>query len=209
MSLKLGRGETILYPMPYVEAERPPYVVTNQRLIERLGRMERTLQVKQLASANRARSRPHAVLGAVLLCIGLGVAAVGAFEVFSVMGMKAASFGALWRSINSGSKPDDDESDDQPAQPALPAPAATDALPDDPSQVESPDDAAWALDVLKTRLIGFGVLAAGALVAFVGLRVFRQLRYFVVCRTAGESMRVRVSDKIQQDLILATLQAVK
>ena len=207
MSLVLARGETILFPMPYVEAERPPFVVTNQRLVERGPEGERTLQVRQLATATRARNRPHAALGAVLLCIGLGIMAVGAYEVFTVMGMQAASWKALWPSSDDTQSADDDS--DKPT--VTPPPISPDVLPDDPSAAggDQPDDTAWKLDVLKTRLTGLGLLALGGLTALIGLRVFKKLRYFVVCRTASDSMRIRVDNKVQQDLILATLQAVK
>jgi hypothetical protein len=206
MSLSLGRGETILFPMPYVEAERPPYVVTNQRLVERTPAGDRTLQVRQLVSANRARTRPHAALGAVLLCIALGVAAVGAYEVFSVMGMQAAP----WKALLPQSSDDDSEKDDSEGEsaPKIAPPPPADDLPDDPS-AERPDDAAWRLEVLKTRLAGMGLLALGGLIALLGLRTFKKLRYFVVCRTSDDMMRILVLNKVQQDLILATLQAVK
>jgi hypothetical protein len=208
MSLVLARGETILFPMPYVEAERPPYVVTNQRLVERGPEGERTLQVRQLATATRAKARPHAAIGAVLLCIGLGIAAVGAYEVFAVMGMPAASWKTLWPASD-----DTQSSDDDSDKPAAPPPVQVDpgALPDDPSVAtgDTPSDVG-SVEVLRTRVTGLGLLALGLLVALVGRHVFGKLRYFVVCRTNdGGMMRVRVQNKVQQDLILATLQAVK
>jgi hypothetical protein len=205
MSFQLGRGETILFPMPYVEAERPPYVVTNQRLVERTPAAERTLQVKQIVSANRARTRPHAALGAVILCIALGVAGVGAFEVFSVMGMQAAPWKALLPQASDDSAGKDDSESSDPVPKVAPS---SDDLPDDPS-AEPPDDAAWQLEVLKTRLTGMGLLALGGLLALLGLRTFKKQRYFVVCRTGNDAMRILVLNKVQQDLILATLQAVK
>ena len=76
MALTLARGETILYPMPYVEAERPPYVVTNQRLIERMEVGERVLAVKSLIGASRAKARPFAASGVFLMCLGLATASL-------------------------------------------------------------------------------------------------------------------------------------
>lgn len=198
MAITLARGETILFPMPYVEAERPPYVVTNQRLIEQVERGQRVLEVRQIVAANRAKSRPYATVGALLLCIALGTLAAGAYFSLSVLGMPAAPMKALFS--QEGSEP---ESDNDPA-PSEPAHAVD--LPDDPS-VERPD--ADAVEVLKTRLLGMGLLALGIGLGSVGLRVFRKRRYFVVCRTQDAMMRIRVDGKVQQDLILATLQAVR
>jgi hypothetical protein len=203
MALSLARGETILFPMPYVEAERPPYVVTNQRVIERTPEGERTLQVKSLVGASRAKSRPYAAWGAFLLCLALAVAGTGAYFYISVFGMEAAPYKALLPKSDG-----EEEVKDEPATKAEPPPAVPEELPDDPS-AERPDDAAWRLDILKTRLLGMGLLALGMLLAGLGLKVFRKLRYFVVIRTREGMMRIRVAGKVQQDIILATLQAVQ
>ncbi len=205
MALTLARGESILFPMPYVEAERPPYVVTNQRLIERTEHGEQTLQVRQLVGANRAKSRPYAAAGAFLIFIGLATCGGGAYFYLSVFGMEAAPWKALLGSVEESKE---EAKEDPTAPPIKLDPPAADELPDDPSR-ERPDDAAWRLDILKTRLLGMGLLAVGAFIAMGGLRVFRKLRFFVVCRTSDGMMRIRVNDKVQQDIILATLQAVK
>jgi hypothetical protein len=201
MALSLARGETILFPMPYVEAERPPYVVTNQRVIERTPAGERVLQVRSLVGASRAKSRPYAAWGAFLLCLGLAVVGTGAYLYLSVFGMEAAPYKALLPRSEGEA-----DSEDEPAK-VESAPAAED-LPDDPS-AERPDDAAWRLDILKTRLLGMGLFVLGLVVGGLGLKVFRKLRYFVVVRAREGVMRIRVNDKVQQDIILATLQAVQ
>jgi|SRR5688572_22043733 len=206
MALSLARGETILYPMPYVEAERPPYVVTNQRLIERTPDGERTLQVKSLVAANRAKSRPYAAWGAFLLCLALAVTGTGAYFYISVFGMEAAPYKALLPK-SEGEEETKEDVKDEPASKAEPPPMPEE-LPDDPS-AERPDDAAWRLDILKTRLLGMGLIALGFVIAGLGLKVFRKLRYFVVVRTREGMMRIRVVGKVQQDIILATLQAVQ
>jgi hypothetical protein len=206
MGLQLSRGETILYPMPYVEAERPPYVVTNQRLIERSEFGERVLQVRQLVAANRAKSRPYAAWGAFLLCLALAVAGTGAYFYISVFNMQAAPYKALLPTSSDSDEPEPGEAKGQ-ATPPEPVPLP-DELPDDPS-AEHPDDAAWRLQILKTRLLGMGLLALGALIGLLGLKVFRKKRFFVVCRTHEGIMRIQVPGKVQQDIILATLQAVK
>jgi hypothetical protein len=206
MALQLSRGETILYPMPYVEAERPPYVVTNQRLIERSERGERVLQVKQLLAANRAKSRPYAAWGTALLCLALGVAGSGAYFYISVFGMEAAPYKALLPTSNESEEPEAGDSKTQAAPPEpIPTPSE---LPDDPS-AEHPDDAAWRLQILKTRLLGMGLMALAAAIGMLGLKIFRKKRFFVVCRTQDGIMRIQVPGKVQQDIILATLQAVK
>jgi hypothetical protein len=206
MALSLARGETILFPMPYVEAERPPYVVTNQRLIERTSAGERTLQVKSLVGANRAKSRPYAAWGAFLLCLALAVAGTGAYFYISVFGMEAAPYKALLPKSDGEEEPKEEAKGE--AAKAEPLPSVPEELPDDPS-AERPDDAAWRLDILKTRLLGMGLLAVGFVLAGLGLKVFRKLRYFVVVRTREGMMRIRVAGKVQQDIILATLQAVQ
>jgi hypothetical protein len=210
MALTLARGETILYPMPYVEAERPPYVVTNQRLIERVGQSERLMAVRSLISASRAHSRPFAALGALLVCIGLAGAAAGAYLYYTVTGMEAAPYTALLSSFSSTEEPKEDD-DPNPKDPT-PAPAPVDQLPDDPSQAggeDRPEQTVFKMDVTKTRAQGIGLMAGGALFALLGLRAFRKRRWFVVCRSRDGIMRILVSGETQQNIILATLQAVQ
>lgn len=208
MALSLSRGETILFPMPYVEAERPPYVVTNQRLVEQHERGERVLLVKHLIAANRAKSRPYAAIGAFLLCLSVAVLGTGAYFTWSVWGMQAAPYKALLpKSDGEAEEPEEEEQKAAPKK-VEPAPPPPEEMPEDPD-AERPDDAAWRLNILKTRILGMGLLGLGFLIGTGGLRVFSRRRYFVVCRTADSIMRIRVNDKIQQDIILATLQAVK
>ncbi len=205
MALSLARGETILFPMPYVEAERPPFVVTNQRLIERNEAGERVLEVKSLVAANRAKSRPYAAVGALLMCLGIGTLGAGAYFYLSVFGMEAAPYKALLPSSSEDeAKP---EATGEPQEERAPEPKPEEQ-PDDPS-AEHPDDAAWRLEILRTRLLGMGLAALGLAVAMGGLRVFGKRRYFVVCRTRESFMRIVVGGKVQQDIILATIQAVK
>ena len=118
--------------------------------------------------------------------------------------MEAAPYKALLPK----SEGEEEAKDEAPAKTEAPPPSMPEDLPDDPS-AERPDDAAWRLDILKTRLLGMGLLALGMIIAGFALKVFRKLRYFVVVRTHEGMMRIRVSGKVQQDIILATLQAVK
>jgi hypothetical protein len=114
--------------------------------------------------------------------------------------MEAAPLKTLW--------PSDGVDDEEPEPSGPPEPRdAPLELPDDPS-AEHGDDAAWQKVVLKTRILGTLLLAAGVALGSIGLRVFRRQRYFVVCRTRDAMMRIPVDGKVQQDIILATLQAV-
>lgn len=206
MALQLARGETILFPMPYVEAERPPYVVTNQRLIENTSMGERVLAVKALIAASRAKARPYATIGVFFLSLALAVGGAGAYFYFTVFGMQAAPYKALIPLVWSGGDAEETSDDAGPVV-AAPEPSV-ERLPDDPS-AERPDDAAWRLEILKTRTLGMGLLALGAAIGLIGVRIFGKKRFFVVCRTRDAMMRIRVDGKIQQDIILATLQAVQ
>ena len=196
--------------MPYVEAERPPFVVTNQRLIEQTVEGDRTLAVKALIAASRGKARPYAAIGVFLLALALCAGGAGAYFYFSVLGMQAAPYKALLPMLGLGELEDHSDpapaGDNDPLPQAKPAPVVD--LPDDPS-AEHPDDAAWRLEILKTRSLGGGLLACGALLGLLGLRVFAKQRFFVICRSRDAAMRIRVDSKIQQDIILATLQAVQ
>ena len=213
MALQLARGETILFPMPYVEAERPPYVVTNQRLIEQTEMGDRVLAVKSLIAASRAKARPYASVGVFFLFLALAVGGTGGYFYFSVMGMQAAPYKALLPLVWTPSDDPEEGSDDAgpmvKPEPVVAVPS--DRLPDDPSAptAEQPDDAAYRLEVLKTRTLGMGLLGLGAAIGLLGLRIFGKKSFFVVCRTRDAMMRIRVDGKVQQDIILATLQAVQ
>ncbi len=210
MALTLARGETVLFPMPYVEAERPPHVVTNQRLVERSSQGgERVMLVKALIGTSRAKSRPYAAIGALLLCLALGAALAGGYLYYTVLGMEAAPYTALPQ-LFSGDTIDGDEAakEDEPPRPATPPPAAED-LPDDPSVEQHPEQVVYKMDVLKTRALGIGLGAMAFVLLLLGTRIFAKRRYFVVCRSRDGIMRVSVTGKTQQDIILATLQAVQ
>lgn len=212
MALTLARGETILYPMPYVEAERPPYIVTNQRLIEQTRVGERVIAVRSLINASRAQSRPFAALGSLLLCVGLAAMAAGGFFYYTVMGMEAAPYSALLSLVSTGAsdEPDEDRGDERPEVHAPPPMA--EQLPDDPSAPggdDRPEQTMYKMDVTKERALGIALLAGGGIFALLGLRTFRKRRYFVVCRSRDGIMRIVVTGETQQNIILATLQAVQ
>ncbi len=213
MALQLARGETILFPMPYVEAERPPHVVTNQRLIEQTEMGDRVLALKSLIAASRAKARPYASLGVFFLFLALAVGGTGGYFYFSVFGMQAAPYRALIPLVWTSSDDPDESSDDAgpTVKPEPPVVAPSDQLPDDPSAptAEHADDAVWRLEILKTRALGMGLLGLGAALGLLGLRIFGKKSFFVVCRTRDAMMRIRVDGKTQQDIILATLQAVQ
>ena len=67
----------------------------------------------------------------------------------------------------------------------------------------------YKMDVTKQRALGLALLGGGALFALLGLRTFRKRRYFVVCRSRDGIMRIVVTGETQQNIILATLQAVQ
>ena len=214
MALTLSRGETILFPMPYVEAERPPYVVTNQRLIERSpigrGEGERVIPVKALIGASRAKSRPYAALGALCLCLALGAALAGGYLYYTVLGMEAAPYTALPQLFSGeGSDSDEGKNAEGEGEPTKPSAPPAEELPDDPSVEQHPEQVVYKMDVLKTRTSGMGLGALAFVLMLLGTRVFRKRRYFVVCRSRDGLMRIAVTGKTQQDIILATLQAVQ
>lgn len=84
--LTLRPHENVVYPMPYVETEAHPTVVTTQRVVH-LGDEIATRDVK---SAGRKTQRPLWVLGLFLILLALPLAGYGGYLMFTVWGMEAA-----------------------------------------------------------------------------------------------------------------------
>jgi hypothetical protein len=196
MPLQLRQHESVLYPMPYLEEEAHPFVVTNQRLVQTMKGRQRELYTENIASVTRGHARPLFPFGLALLVFGVGALVAGAFLVFSVWGMKAAPITSLWQPPPEGPPEGAD-----PAE--LPPPAEEDA---DPQAKET--DLAWQGEVLRTRLAGQGLLMLGVFFAGGGLKLVKRRRFFVLCHAPGGVMKVRVESENQQTQILMTVQAV-
>src|SRR5947207_7924324 len=97
MGLQLRQHESVLYPTPYMEEEAHPFIITNQRLVQKVDGAERQLETRAIESVGRGQARPLFPLGLVLLCLGLPGFGVGAYLYISVWAMKAAPWKALWQ----------------------------------------------------------------------------------------------------------------
>jgi hypothetical protein len=196
MPLQLRQHESVLFPMPYLEEEAHPFVVTNQRLVQTLEGRERVLYTQDIESVTRGHARPLFPFGLALIVFGLGTLATGAYLVFSVWGMKAAPITSLWQPAPEGPPEGADPSE-------LPPPSDAEA---DGERKEG--DVYWPDEVLRTRLAGQGLLMLGMFLAGGGLKLAKRRRYFVVCHARSGVMKVRAASENQQTQILMTVQAV-
>jgi hypothetical protein len=81
-------------------------------------------------------------------------------------------------------------------------------LTDAPEPAAKEGDTNWPIEVLRTRLVAQGLLAAGMFLTIAGLRLLKRRRYFVLCYGPGAVMKVRANSESQQTQILMTVQAV-
>jgi hypothetical protein len=197
MALHLRPHENVLYPVPYMETEEHPFIITNQRLVQfrQSGRSE--LPTSQISAVHRSSSRPLIPIGVLLILLSLPTLATGGYLVFSVWGMTAAPISDLLKVVSSSTGDSDD------------AVAKVEEAPRElaPDGEAAADGGRFATEVLYTRSGGAALGGLGLLLVVGGLKLVRRRRYFVLCRGPGGVMRVRAESENQQTQVLMTVQA--
>lgn len=179
--------ENILFPVPYAENENPALIITNLRIVQRADAGVLEMDTKEVSFVGRHHIRPRLALGVVLLALALPLAIWGAYEMYSMWGMTAASPLSLF-----GVHDDD----------------AAQAPP--PENVPEGEDAVdWPRTVLINRIIGIVCLAAALGCAIVARKQIKKKRYFVICRGNKRMVKMPVKDEIQQTQVMVTVSAVK
>lgn len=182
--------ENILFPVPYAENEEHPIIITNQRIVQRNpAGAPVEIPTKEVHTVGRHVVRPRLPPGIMLLALALPLIGFGAYELYSVWGMTAASPLSLVG-----------VHDDAPAE------ATPDAIAQAP---EGEDPIDWPRTVLLTRIAGIALLAAALGCLLGARRLIKKKRYYVVCRGAKRLLRIEAKDEIQQTQIMVTVSAVK
>jgi hypothetical protein len=181
--------ENILFPVPYAENEEHPIIITNQRIVQRHGGGTVELPTKEVHTVGRHVVRPRLPPGVMLLALALPLLVFGAYQIWTVWGMTAASPLSLVG-----------VHDDAPAE------ATPDAVAQAP---EGEDPVDWPRTVLLTRLGGILLVVAAVGCALGARRLIRKKRYYVVCRGAKRLVKIEAKDEIQQTQIMVTVSAVK
>jgi hypothetical protein len=202
MLLQLRRHENILFPMPYMESEPHPFIVTNQRLVQTIAGIARELPTAEVEGVVRGQARPLLPVGLALILFGLPLIGYGAFLLYGCWGMRAAPLSALWEDDR---VPDAVEGTD-PRREQM-APGAEDAVPESEDPPNPQDRNTWPTEVLRTRLIGQATLGGGLVLALVGWRLIKRRRFFILCQGRGVIMKVRAQSENQQTQMLMTVQA--
>ncbi|MCU1280501.1 MAG: hypothetical protein JWM53_4047 [bacterium] len=181
--------ENILFPVPYAENEEHRLIITNQRIVQRNQAGVVEVPTKEVHTVGRQVMRPRLPPGIMLLMLALPLLVFGAYELYSVWGMTAASPLSLVG-----------VHDDAPAE------ATPEAVAQAP---EGEDPIDWPRNVLMTRLAGVLALAAALGCALGARRLIRKKRYYIVCRGARRMLKIEAKDEIQQTQIMVTISAVK
>lgn len=181
--------ENILFPVPYAENEEHPLIITNQRIVQRNPAGVVELPAKEVHFVGRQVVRPRLPLGIMLLALAIPLVVFGAYEIYTVWGMTAASPLSLV-GVH------DDDTQAPPAAPAEPPPEGEDAVD-------------WPRTVLLTRIAGVASLAAALGCLLGARRLIRKKRFYVLCRGAKRLIKIEAKDEIQQTQIMVTVSAVK
>jgi hypothetical protein len=181
--------ENILFPVPFAENEQHPLIITNQRIVQSNATGVVELPTKEVHFVGRQVVRPRLPPGIMLLTLAIPLLIFGAYEIYTVWGMTAASPLSLVG-----------VHDDAPAE------ATPDAVAQAP---EGEDPVDWPRTVLVTRLAGILCLAAALGCAIGARRLIRKKRYYIVCRGAKRMLKIEAKDEIQQTQIMVTVSAVK
>ncbi len=181
--------ENILFPVPYAENEEHPLIITNQRIVQRNPAGAVELPTKEVHFVGRQVLRPRLPVGIMLLTLAIPLLGLGAYELYTVWGMTAASPLSLVG-----------VHDDAPAEAT---PEAVEQAP------EGSDPIDWPRTVLLTRLGGIACLVVALGCALGARRLIRKKRYYVVCRGGRRLLKIQAKDEIQQTQIMVTVSAVK
>jgi hypothetical protein len=185
MPLQLKQYENVLYPIPYVPTEANLFVITNQRVIHYSEAGHQELPSHEIHFVGRLMVRPLQVYGLLLIMAALPLFIVAIWQFSTVWGMESAPVTALFSSADA---PD----------------------PDAPPPPEGMDPSVnWPVTVLRTRILVLVLAIAGAGCALGGWKLLKRKSFYVVVRAGNRVAKVAAKDKIQQDLILATVNAVK
>lgn len=185
--------ENILFPVPYAENEEHPLIITNQRIVQRQATGAVELPTREVHSVGRHVVRPRLPPGVMLLALALPLLAFGAYELYGVWGMTAAS------PLSLAGVHDD-------APPDTTVVATADAIAQAP---EGEDPIDWPRTVLLTRIGGVALLVAALGCALGARALIRKKRYYVVCRGSRRLLKIEAKDEIQQTQIMVTVSAVK
>jgi hypothetical protein len=181
--------ENIIFPVPYAENEEPPLIITNQRIVQRNQTGVVELPTKEVHTVGRQVLRPRLPAGLMLLTLAIPLLIFGAYEIYNVWGMTAASPLSLIG-----------VHDDAPAE------ATPDAVAQAP---EGEDPIDWPRNVLLARMGGIALLVAALGCALGARRLIRKKRYYILCRGAKRMLKIEAKDEIQQTQIMVTVSAVK
>ena len=91
MAFSAQPHENILFPVPYAENEQHPLIITNQRIVQRSHGGTVELPTKEVHTVGRHVVRPRLPIGVMLLALALPLVGFGAYEIYTVWGMTAAS----------------------------------------------------------------------------------------------------------------------
>jgi len=180
--------ENILFPVPYAEDEEHPLIITNQRIVQRSQAGAVELPTKEVHFVGRHVIRPRLPVGIMLVTLAIPLLIFGAYEIYSVWGMTAASPLSLFG-----------VHDDDAAQAAPP--------PEPPPEGE--DSVDWPRTVLLTRIAGIACLVAALGCAIGARRLIKKKRFYVICRGGRRMVKIEAKDEIQQTQIMVTVTAVK
>jgi hypothetical protein len=181
--------ENILFPVPYAENEEHPLIITNQRIVQRNETSAVEMPTKEVHFVGRQVVRPRLPPGIMLLCLAIPLLIFGAYEIYTVWGMTAASPLSLVG-----------VHDDAPGE------ATPDAVAQAP---EGEDPVDWPRTVLLTRIGGL-VLCLAALGCAIGARrLIKKKRYYIICRGQKRMMKIEAPNEILQTQIMVTISAVK
>jgi hypothetical protein len=189
MAFSAAPYENILFPVPYAENEAHPLIITNQRIVQRNATGAVELPTKEVTFVGRQVVRPRLPPGIMLLALAIPLIVFGAYEIYTVWGMTAASPLTLVG-----------VHDDAPAE------ATPDAVAQAP---EGEDPIDWPHTVLVTRIIGILCLAGALGCALGARRLIKKKRYYILCRGNQRLMKIEAKDEIQQTQIMVTVSAVK
>lgn len=215
MPIELAPGEVVLFPAPFVPNEPQKLVISTKRLVQYAAEGVyplAELPIEKIDHVGRMSERPNMVLGIGGMIVGLVFFIVFVAKVLpQVLYAGAPSKPAATES--SADTPDDgiegrDSNDEDPFDEGKEGKEGVKDKASKNLKKVKEVKLGWP-GFTEDMVIGFLFLVAGGVAFLVGRSLYRKERHMIFCRVGEIVYPIEVRDSMQQNAVLATLQAAK
>lgn len=216
MPIELQPGEVVLFPAPFVPNEPQKLVISTKRVVQYAAEglyPVAEFPIEKIDHVGRMSERPNMVLGVCGMIVGIVFFIVFVAKVLpQVMYAGAASKPATTSSDNSeGTEEGIEGRDSQDEDPFEEGKEGKDGVKDKASKnLKKVKEVRFGWPgFTEDMVIGFLFLIGGGVALIIGRSLYRKEKHMVFCRVGDIVYPIEVRDGLQQNAVLATIQAAQ